>query len=51
MTHKVNKLNFVIPTGLAIVLGILLAVGAVYLGHHLGPVDQLEAHHFVADSQ
>ena len=45
MTHKVNKLNFVIPTGLAIVLGILLAVGAVYLGHHLGPVDRKRVGH------
>jgi hypothetical protein len=34
MTHKVITLQFVIPTVLAIVLGILLSTGAVYLGHH-----------------
>jgi len=38
MTHKVISLRFVIPTALAIVLGIVLAVGFVYLGHYLGPV-------------
>jgi hypothetical protein len=34
MTHKVITLEFVIPTVLTIVLGILLSIGAVYLGHH-----------------
>ena len=38
MTHKVISLRFVIPTALAIVLGIVLAVGFVYLGHYLGHV-------------
>jgi hypothetical protein len=51
MTHKAITLNFVIPTVLAIVLGILLAVGAVYLGHYLGSIDQPEAHHFAASSR
>jgi hypothetical protein len=50
MTHKVISPSFVIRTVLAIVLGIVLAVGGVYLGHYLGPVDQPEAHHFVAGS-
>ena len=50
MTHKVITLKFVIPTLLAIVLGILLALGAVYLGHYLGSADQPEAHHFVASN-
>jgi hypothetical protein len=32
MTHKVISLSFVIPTVLAIVLGIILAFGSVYWG-------------------
>ena len=48
MTHKAITLKFVIPTVLAIVLGIALAFGAVYLGHHLGPVDQSGANRPVA---
>ena len=42
MTHKVISLRFAIPTVLAIVLGVFLAVGVVYIGHHLRPVDQSE---------
>ena len=49
MTHKVIGLGFVIPTALAIVLGIVLAVGGVYLGHYLGSVDQAEANRSVAN--
>ena len=48
MTHKVISLSFVIPTVLAILLGIVLAVGGVYLGHRLGPVDKAEANQSVA---
>ena len=51
MTHKAITLKFVVPTVLAIVLGILLAFGVVYLGHHLGFVDQSEAQHFVVGSR
>ena len=51
MTHKVITLKFVIPTVLVIGLGILLAVGAVYLRHYLGPVDQAEANQSVAGSR
>jgi hypothetical protein len=51
MTHKVISRNFVIPTVLAIVLGIVLAFGGVYLGHYLGPVDQAEANQSVAGSR
>ena len=51
MTHKVISLRFVIPTTLAIVLGIVLAVGGVYLGHYLGPLDQAEANQSVAGSR
>ena len=51
MTHKAIILEFVIPTMLAITLGILLAVGAVYLEHYLGPVDQPKARYFVASGR
>jgi hypothetical protein len=38
MTGKVITLEFILPTVLAIVLGILLSIGAVYLAdHYLGP--------------
>jgi hypothetical protein len=50
MTHKLITLNFVIPTVLAIVLGILLAFGTFYLGHY-SPVDQAEANQSVAGSR
>ena len=40
-----------IPTVLTIVLGIVLAVGGVNLGHHLGPVDKAEANQAVAGSR
>ncbi|SDS18791.1 hypothetical protein [Bradyrhizobium canariense] len=44
MTHKVITFEFVVPTVLAAVLGIVLSIGAVHLtNHYLGPVDQLEA--------
>ncbi len=51
MTHKAITLKFVVPTVLAIVLGIALAFGAVYLGHHVGPIGQSKAEHFVAGSR
>jgi hypothetical protein len=44
MTHKVITLEFVVPTALALALGIALSVGAVYLtDRYFFPVDQLEA--------
>ena len=44
MTENVITLEFVVPTALAIALGIALSVGAVYLtDRFLFPVDQLEA--------
>jgi hypothetical protein len=50
MTHKVITLEFVVPTVLAIVLGIMLSIAAVYLtDHFLGPGDQPEAYSPVAD--
>lgn len=51
MTHKMISLSFVIPTLLAIVLGIVLAFCSVYLGHYFGPVDQAEANQPVAVSR
>src|ERR1700674_5618421 len=39
MTHKVIALEFVVPTALAIALGIVLSIGAVYLTDKcLGPI-------------
>ena len=49
MTHKVITLEFVVPTLLAIALGVMLSVGAVYLiDNYLAPIDQAEAEHAVA---
>ena len=40
MTHKVITLEFVVPTALAIVLGISLSICAVYLTDcYLGPIE------------
>jgi hypothetical protein len=50
MTHKAITLEFVVPTVLAIALGILLSIGAVQLIDYL-PVDQAEAHYPVAGSR
>ena len=42
-------LEFVIPTVLAIALGIVLSIGAVHLvDNYLGPIDQAEAHYSAA---
>ncbi len=51
MTHKVITLEFVVPTALAIVLGISLSICAVYLTDcYLGPIEQAEAHDFIPGS-
>jgi len=51
MTHKVITLEFVVPTALAIVLGISLSICAVYLTDcYLGPSEQAEAYYFVPGS-
>jgi hypothetical protein len=48
MTKKVITIQFIVPTVLAIVLGIVLSIGAVYLTDaYLGPIDQAEAHYSV----
>jgi hypothetical protein len=45
MTSKVITLEFVVPTVLALALGIVLSIGAVYLtDKYLVPIDQAEAH-------
>jgi hypothetical protein len=52
MTNKVITIEFVVPTLLAIVLGIVLSIGAVYLtDKHLFPIDQTEANNSVARSR
>jgi hypothetical protein len=52
MTNKVITIEFIVPTLLAIVLGIVLSIGAVYLtDKHLVPVDQTEANYSVAGSR
>jgi len=52
MTHKVIALEFIIPTVLAIALGIVLSIGAVQLtDQYLGPIDQAEVHHGFSGSQ
>jgi hypothetical protein len=52
MTHKLITSEFVIPTVLAAVLGIVLSIGAIYLtNRYFGPVDQPEANHSVAGSR
>jgi hypothetical protein len=49
MTHKAITLKFVVPTVLALALGI--SIGAVCLtDKHLVPTDQAEANHSVAGS-
>ncbi len=50
MTHKVITLEFVVPTVLAIALGIMLSIGAIYFtDKYLGPTDQAETHQSVAN--
>jgi hypothetical protein len=51
MTRNVIILEFVVPTALAVALGIMLSICAVYLtDKYLGP-DQPEALHSVASSR
>jgi len=51
MTHKVITLEFVVPTVLAIALGIMLSIGAVYLIDNYLPISQAEADYPVAGSR
>jgi hypothetical protein len=51
MTHKVIALEFVVPTLIAVALGIVLSIGAVHLtDKYLVPIDPAEAHYTVAGS-
>ena len=51
MTHKAISLKFVVPTVLAVALGIMISIGAVHLtGKYPVPIDQAEARHSVAGS-
>ena len=44
MTHKAITLKFVVLTGLAVALGIMISVGAVYLkDRHPVAIDRAEA--------
>jgi hypothetical protein len=52
MINKVITLEFVVPTVIAIALGIMLSIGAVNLtNYYLGSVDLLEADHSIAGSR
>ena len=52
MTRKVIAMEFVVPTVLAVALGIVLSIGAVHVtDKYLVPVDQTEAHHTVAGTR
>jgi hypothetical protein len=51
MTHKVIVLEFVVPMVLAIALGIVLSIGAVYLIDNYLPIDQAEANYPIVGSR
>lgn len=52
MAHRMITLEFVVPTVLAIALGAVLSIGAVYLmDHYLDPDDQSESQSAVAGSR
>jgi hypothetical protein len=49
MTHRVITAEFVVPTVLAIALGVVLSIGAVYLvDRYLAPIDEAEARYSVS---
>ena len=51
MTNKVITIEFIVPTVLAIMLGIALSICAINLtNRYLGPIDQAEADYSVAVS-
>ena len=52
MTRKVITLEYVVPTVLAIALGIVLSIFAVHVtDKYLVPIDQAEANYSVASSR
>jgi len=45
LSAMIRTLEFVVPTGLAVALAIVLSIGAIYLTEiFLGPIEQVEAH-------
>ena len=50
MTHKAITLKFVVLTGLAVALGIMVSLGAVHLQDKYFPINQAEANRSVAGS-
>ena len=51
MIRKVSNVEIVVPTVLAVVLAIVLSIGAIYLTEiFLGPIEPVEAHQSVAGS-
>jgi hypothetical protein len=52
MTHKAITLKFVVPTALAIALGIMISIGPVHFtDKYAAPTDQADANHSVASSR
>jgi hypothetical protein len=52
MTRKVITSEFVIPTVLAIALGIMISTDAIHFnGKYAVPIEQMDANHFVASSR
>jgi hypothetical protein len=52
MTRKVITVEFVLPTLLAVALGIMVSMGAVYLTErYLVPIEQAEARYAVDGSR
>ena len=50
MTHKAITLKFVVLTGVAVALGIMVSLGAVHLQDKYFPITQAEANRSVAGS-
>ena len=50
MTHKAITFKFVVLTGLAVALGIVISVGAVHLNDKYFPINRAEANRSVPGS-
>ena len=51
MTHKAITLKFVLPTALAIALGIMISIGVVrFTDKYAVPIDQADANYSVASA-
>jgi hypothetical protein len=52
MTHKAITLKFVLPTALAIALGIMISIGVVrFTDKYAVPIDHADANYSVASSR